>query len=56
MTPAAITTRLARSYDEAASDEGQLYNPAADATTAIPEHHGGDAIGNTTTGDPEISA
>ena len=39
-----------------ASDEGQLYNPAADATTAIPEHHGGDAIGNTTTGDPEISA
>jgi len=38
-----------------ASDEGQLYNPAADATTAIPEHHGGDAIGNTP-GDPEISA
>src|SRR6266550_6986668 len=37
------------------TDEGQLYNPAADATTAIPEHHGGDAIGNTP-GDPEISA
>jgi hypothetical protein len=39
-----------------ASDEGQLYSPAAD-TTAIPEeHHGGDAIGNTTPGDPEITA
>jgi hypothetical protein len=39
-----------------ASDEGQLYSPAAD-TTAIPEeHHGGDAIGNTAQGDPEITA
>ena len=37
------------------TDEGQLYTPAADAT-AIPEHHGGDAIGNTTQGDPEITA
>src|SRR5256712_90197 len=39
-----------------ASDEGQLYNPAADATTAIPQHHRRDAIGNTTTRHPEISA
>ena len=40
-----------------ATDEGQLYNPAADATTAVPEHHtGGDAIGNTTPDEPEISA
>jgi hypothetical protein len=37
-----------------ATDEGQLYNPA-DATTAIPEHQGGDAIGNTPD-EPEITA
>ena len=37
-----------------ATDEGQLFNPAAD-TTAIPEHQGGDAIGNTDT-DPHISS
>src|SRR3989475_8613729 len=38
-----------------ASDEGQLYNPAADATTAIPEHHGGDASGDTP-GHPQTRA
>src|SRR3989442_1255090 len=37
-----------------ATDEGQLFNPAAD-TTAIPEHQGGDAIGNTDTA-PQISS